>query len=174
MNRIELEEAVWRLPRIKASNIDFSIIEDMSDAELLALLDNKKPSKKEKQKHEPVKRYPSPRRVEFDYVEREGRLMRLEKWQHWNANGSWFESVEAPVGNRVLWRGRIVSASIVLHWLRTGEIVKRVPRTKKPFRAVVRLNGQIVHLGYFATVEGRNEAVALARLGILPNGLKSV
>lgn len=172
MNRTELEEAVWQLPRIQESGIDFAELESMTDSELLALLGHKKPPKKEKPKREPVKRYPAPRCVSFEYVEREGRLMRLEKWQHWGAGGSWFSTVAAPVGKRVQWQGRTVSASLVLHWVRTGEMVQRVPRAAKPFRGLVRVAGRLVHLGYFATVEERAEAVGLAKLGIFPNGSK--
>lgn len=173
MNRTELEEAVWQLPRVQESGIDFAELESMTDSELLALLGHKKPPKKEKPKREPVKRYPAPRCVSFDFAEREGRLVRLEKWQHWGAGGSWFSTVTAPVGKRVQWQGRTVSASLVLHWVRTGETVKRAPREAvKPFRALVRVAGKLRHVGYFATEAERAEAVALAKLGIFPNGLK--
>lgn len=174
MNRADLEETVWKLPRIQESGIDFADIEDMTDSELYALLGQKKPQNKPKpSKREPVARYPRPRCVSSEFVEIDGRLMRREKWERVGPFGVSHEFINAPVGNRVQWRGRTVAASIVLHWLRTGEVVARVPRTVKPFRGVVRVGGRVVHLGYFATEAERAEAVALAKLGIYPTGLKS-
>lgn len=170
MNRTELEEAVWQLPRIQESGIDFAELESMSDSELLALLDHKKRPKKEKPKREPVKRYPAPRCVSFEYTERDGRLMRLETWQHQNAAGIYFTEHVAPTGAQVTFNGRRVSSSLVLHWVRTGELVQRVPRAAKPFRGLVRVAGRLVHLGYFATKEERDAACGLAKLGIFPLG----
>jgi len=74
--------------------------------------------------------------------------------------------VRVHCGERVQWRGRTVSASIVLHWLRSGEIVARVPREAKPFRAVVRVGGKVKHLGRFATEAERDTAVFSFRLGV--------
>ena len=74
------------------------------------------------------------------------------------------------------WHGRI-SASVVLHWLRTGEKVRGKvpqPRTKplKRYRARLRVNGDMISLGYYATPEERDAVVSLARMGIFPEGKK--
>ena len=65
-----------------------------------------------------------------------------------------------------------VSASIVLHWLRTGEKVDKVPtarsRQLKRYRARLRVNGDLISLGYYATPDERDAVVSLARMGIFP------
>lgn len=180
MTRTELEDLVWELPSIKASGVDFDFIEQMTDAELRDLLKPAKPEPVEIEKpEEPAKvariRFPAPRCVAFEYVERDGRLKRLETWEHQNAGGKWNTSIETLCGGRVTFEGRVVSASIVLHWLRTGEMVKRAPRANaKPFRASIRVGGRVVHLGYFATVAERDAAREKARfnlsLGLNPLG----
>jgi hypothetical protein len=169
MNRTELEDLVWELPSIKASGIDFDQIESMTDSELLALLRpvTIEPVATEKPTRSVKQRFPAPRCASFEYIERAGRLKRLETWEHQNAGGTWVETIEAPCGAQVLFEGRRVSASIVLHWLRTGERVKRAPRaTVKPFRAMVRVGALVKHLGYFATVEEKEAAVFAHRLGL--------
>lgn len=180
MTRTELEDLVWQLPSIKASGVDFDFIEEMTDAELHDLL---KPAKREpveiEKPEEPAKvariRFPAPRRVAFEYVERDGRLKCLETWEHQNAGGKWTQTLEISCGAQVQFEGRRVAASLVLHWLRTGEMVKRAPRANaKPFRASIRVSGRVVHLGYFATVAERDAAREKARfnlsLGLNPLG----
>ena len=177
MTRTELEDLVWKLPSIKESGVDFDFIESMTDTELREMLN---PAKREPVAiDKPVKvariRFPAPRCVSFEYVERDGRLKRLETWEHQNAGGTWTTSIETPCGGRVTFKGRVVSASIVLHWLRTGEMVKRAPRANaKPFKCVVRANGKPLHIGYFSTVAERDAARDKARfnlsLGLNPLG----
>lgn len=182
MTRTELEDLVWELPSIKESGVDFDFIESMTDAELRELLN---PAKREPVAIESVKieepakvariRFPAPRCISFEYVERDGRLKRLETWEHQNAGGKWNTSIETPCGAQVQFEGRRVSASIVLHWLRTGEMVKRAPRANaKPFRASIRVGGRVVHLGYFSTIAERDAARDKARfnlsLGLNPLG----
>jgi len=93
-------------------------------------------------------------------------LMRCESWRHFASDGSvTSRDIFVPVGSRLMWRGRVVSASIVLHWLRTGEVVARVPRAdKKPFRAIVRDGAKTKHIGYFATEGERDAAILNYRL----------
>lgn len=180
MTRTELEDLVWELPSIKESGVDFDFIESMTDAELRELLN---PAKREpvaiEKPEEPAKvariRFPAPRCVAFEYVERDGHLKRLETWEHQNAGGKWTQTLEVLCGGRVTFEGRVVSASIVLHWLRTGEMVKRAPRANaKPFRASIRVSGRVVHIGYFSTVTLRDAARDKARfnlsLGLNPLG----
>lgn len=98
-----------------------------------------------------------------DFVEsKSGRLVRKETFTDGSIG-------YVRCGERVQWEGRTVSASIVLHWLRTGERVRRVPRTVKPFRAVVREGDKVKHLGRFATREERDAAVLSYRLGFAPS-----
>ena len=172
MTRTELEDLVWELPSIKQSGVDFEYIESMTDAELRALL---KPAKPEPIEPAPIEkptrsvklRFPAPRCVRFEYMERDGRLKRLETWEHKNAGGTWTQTIESFCGKRVTFEGRVVSASLVLHWLRTGETVKRVPRANaKPFRASIRVGRRVIHLGYFATVAERDAARDKARFNV--------
>ena len=75
-----------------------------------------------------------------------------------------------PAPARVNYPGKgYVSATIVAHYLMTGQWVKRVPvGAVKRFQAKVRIGGKRISLGYFATREERDCAVGLARLGVLP------
>lgn len=75
-----------------------------------------------------------------------------------------------PAPARVNYPGKgYVSATIVAHYLMTGQWVKRVPvSAAKRFQGRVRINGRQVSLGYFATREERDCAVGLARLGVFP------
>ena len=107
------------------------------------------------------------------FTVKNGRLMRREVTRRTVA-GFVGESVQlAPVGERVRFGGRVYRAAHLLHWLTTGEWIKRTPRAKATrYRGRVRIGGALVHLGYFATEAERAEAVALAKLGIFPNGSK--
>ncbi len=178
MDRQELEDVVWELPSIQQSGIDFDVIESMTDAELHELLNPTKPApvaieKPAKPARVAKTQLPAPRCTGFEYIERGSRLIRRETWEHWNDAGSWTTVENVTCGNRVQWNGRTVSASIVLHWLRTGETVKRVPRVAaKRFRGVVRVGETVKHVGYFSTAEERDRAVMMAKLGIYPNGAK--
>ena len=79
-----------------------------------------------------------------------------------------------PCGDRVRFDGRTYRAGVVAHYLKTGELVHRAPRSAKPLRykAQVRAGKRVIHLGYFATVEERDAAVFAYRLGIYPSGSK--
>jgi hypothetical protein len=79
-----------------------------------------------------------------------------------------------PCGGRVRFNGRVYSAAVVSHYLRTGELVDRVPRAKPAprFKAQIRVGRRVVHIGYFDTQEERDAAVFAYRLGIVPTGSK--
>lgn len=69
-------------------------------------------------------------------------------------------------GERVLFEGRTVSAALVLHYLRTGERVTRMPRSVKTHQAAIRHNGRVIHLGRFATAAEALAARDAARMRI--------
>ena len=174
--REALEEMVWRLPRIQRKieevGEDFDVIQGFTDQELFDILDQKRVERASKPR--PPKRihYPRPVLTSYDYLEIEGQLRRKEEWTHWGAAGTWTEEVIAPVGKRVRWEGRTVSASLVLHWVRTGDMPRRVPKApQKRFRALVRIKGTLTHIGYYSTPEARDIALGLAKIGIYPNGV---
>lgn len=159
MTRHELEDAVWERIKDRMPTLDFSDIEQWSDERLRSYLD---PDKRiiAPRPITVVRRY---RLMNSDYLERQGKLVRVEQW----SDGTHIEVRETVVKTqRVRWRGRTVSQSIVLHYLRTGELVERVPKPigLKPYRAVVWLNGKPKHLGYFATKEERDAAIVNAKL----------
>jgi hypothetical protein len=58
-------------------------------------------------------------------------------------------------------RGKMVSKTTLIHYLKTGEWVRRVAGPKKPkkFRARFRDGSKMVHLGYFVTEHERDAAI---------------
>jgi len=106
------------------------------------------------------------------YEVRDGALVHVEHWRTSNEAGETVREYVTVCGERVSYDGRIVSASILRHFLTTGEWVKRVPKPRR-IRAVVRDGARVVHLGYFATQDERDAAIFAYRLGIFPNGSKS-
>ena len=168
MTHDELVNRAFELPEL--SDYDFDTLDALPDSTLRKLLGIPEPvatvATIERKQREKEPRIRKPERVAFELVERGGRLMRRESWRTFAADGSATIKDEfIPCGARVLWKGRTVSASIVLHYLRTGETVARVARTdRKPFRAVVRDGAKVKHLGYFASVEARDAAVLMYRL----------
>ena len=106
------------------------------------------------------------------YEVRDGALVHVETWRVTNEAGETVREYVQQCGERVWYEGRMVAASILRHFLTTGEWVKRVPKPHR-IRAVVRDGARVVHLGYFATQEERNAAIFAYRLGIFPNGSKS-
>jgi hypothetical protein len=168
MTHEELVNRAFELPELSA--YDFDTLDALPDSKLRELLGIPEPvvyaqpvDRKPREKKPQIRK---PERLGFELVERDGRLMRRETWRTFAADGSTTIRDEfIPVGSRVFWRGRIVSASIVLHYLRTGETVARAPRAdRKPFRAVVREGAKTKHLGYFASSEERDAAVLMYKL----------
>lgn len=160
MNREEMEDAVYEM-----TGQDMDLIESLTDAELLEIL---RPREAAKQKPQ-VKNVAIVKPVETcstEYVEHEGALHKIERY-------TFRPSIRVACGDRVQFEGRTVSASIVLHWLRTGEMVKRVPRVKK-IKAAIRVGGRVVHLGRFDSREAVEAAKDAAKfrisLGLSPIG----
>lgn len=105
------------------------------------------------------------------YEVRGGVLVHIESWRVSNDAGHDVREYVQQCGERVQFEGRTRSASIVAHYLTTGQWVKRIPKPRR-IRAVVRDGARVVHLGYFATVEERDAAIFAYKLGIFPNGSK--
>jgi len=150
------------------TSLDFDQIEQLNDNQLRDLLglttEPEKPAKHEKPGRDAAHKI-KPVMTGFEFVEHDGALHRVETW----LTGSIEQRVRVRCGATVRFEGRSVSASIVLHWLRTGELVKRVPRARKTWQAAVRDGGRVVHLGRFATREERDAAVLMYRLGKPPS-----
>lgn len=168
MTHAELVERAFNLPELR--EYDLEVIDAMPDSKLREILGIPEPApivepleRKPRQKNPRIRK---PERVAVELVARDGCLMRRESWRTFAADGSATIRDEfIPCGARVVWRGRVVSSSIVLHYLQTGQIVSRVARAeKKPYRAVVRDGSRVRHLGYFATAEERDAAVLMYRL----------
>lgn len=159
MTRHDLEDAVWKKLKDQVPDLDFAELESWSDDRLQSYLTPD--ARVIRPRSEPkVYKY---KLIYSDYIERQGNLVRVEQW----SNGSRTEVRESVVvTERVRWRGRTVSQSIVLHYLRTGEVVERVPKPigLKPYRAVVRIGDKVKHLGYFSTEEERDAAIVNAKL----------
>jgi len=150
------------------TDLDFDQIERLTDAQLREMLgltiESVKPEQPAKLARvvAPVLK---PVMTGFEFVEHEGALHRIETWTH----GLIEQRVRVRCGATVRFEGRAVSASIVLHWLRTGDLVKRVPRERKTWQAAIRVDGKVKHLGRFATREERDAAVLMYRLGFVPS-----
>ena len=189
--RNALEDRLWAMPEVKQIEPDDNqrgfMLEDMTDEELISLADRLGQAQQErareveqvKPEREPVKRSreraPRVKRIESiktgeKFIEKGGKLYRRETWASADLSGNEAERfLDIPCGQRVRWEGRLVSASIVLHWLRTGDVVKRLPRDDaKPYRARIRSGGRLVHLGYFATEAERDAAIFSFKLGLTP------
>lgn len=130
--------------------------------------------KKERRKPGPKKssRYKKPVKIGEDrFIEEDGHLVRVESWLPvFHSDAGYISEEEKKikefkirVGKQVLYQGRLISSSILLHFLRTGEWVKRVPKERggpqNPFRAVVWDGERMIHLGCFPTQEERDAAV---------------
>lgn len=164
MTRDELLEAVYNL-----TGGDFDIIELMSDAQLREVLNPSTPATPAPVATKPqrVAKPAPPVLLDSELIEHNGHLCRRLTYSHGPA-------CIVRTGERVLFEGRTVSAALVLHYLRTGERVARLPRAIKAHRAVIRHNGRVVHLGRFATaaeaVAARDAARLRVSLGLNPLG----
>jgi hypothetical protein len=170
--REELCEKLWLQPWVqRMPDFGFDEILELSDETLLQYLhmtpqgtnaNAKKPGRPRKPKTNP------PRMIAESYIEVDGRLKRRQVWRDHTGRE---DITIAPCGDQVWWQGRRKASQLVVHWLRTGEMLDRLPREKagKRFRAVARINGRVKHIGYYATAEERDTALALAKMGILGN-----
>lgn len=166
MTRDDMLEAVYN-----RTGADFDIVEMMSDAQLRDIL-----HPGTRAAPATVARKPKPQRpatpappvlIDTELIEHNGHLCRRLTYSR------------GPVaivrtGERVQFEGRTVSAALVLHYLRTGERVARMPRATKNHRAVIRHNGRVIHLGRFATeaeaMAARDAARLRVSLGLNPTG----
>jgi hypothetical protein len=184
--RVVLEDRCFGLSEVKNIEPDENrrgwMLEDMTDDELMIFIerdqirqatiaDQPTPEReKVSRPRERAARVPKIQSVKTaeHFIEKDGKLYRRETWTSANIFGDTSERhFDILCGQRVRWEGRLVSASIVLHWVRTGEVVAKVPRgERKPFRAQVRQGEKLVHLGYFATREERDAAIFAFRLGV--------
>lgn len=166
--REELEDKIYDL----YSTLDMTDIQRMTDEQLNNLLQRAINGNKTDKLDKPGKppkppKLPKPlvqrwSRLSVSYQIREGELVHVEKW----CMGLDEREKVKPCGQRVTYEGEQMSAAILKHYLVTGEWVKRVPKPAKKFKAVVSVNGKSVHLGYFATVEEKDQAIFLHKMGI--------
>ena len=163
----EMVELVFNLPRF--AEIDFDVIDGLSDSKLREILRIPEPGapveRKNNRGRKPKPFIRKPERVDVEFVDREGALFKKETWRKYSVDGRWADDVFfIRCGARVMWEGRSVSAGLVLHWLRTGERLPRLSKPRKPFKAAVRVGAKVKHLGYFASKEEREAAVLMYRL----------
>jgi len=162
----QLREAVYNL-----TGADFDLIEGMTETQLRDILE---PSTTATPAPRPPK--PSAQRVakpappvllETELIDHNGHLCRRLTYSHGPA-------CIVRTGERVQFEGRTVSAALVLHYLRTGERVARLPRVAKTHQAAIRHNGRVLHLGRFASkaeaVAARDAARLRVSLGLNPMG----
>jgi hypothetical protein len=165
----QLQEAVYNL-----TGADFDLIECMTEAQLRDMLEPSTPSTTATPAPRPPK--PSAQRVakpappvllDSELIDHNGHLCRRLTYSHGPA-------CIVRTGERVQFEGRTVSAALVLHYLRTGERVARLPRVAKTHQAAIRHNGRVLHLGRFASkaeaVAARDAARLRVSLGLNPLG----
>ena len=165
--REALEDKVYDLH----AELDMTDIQRMSDVQLMELINLTRPNMRSlsdqsnlAKRAKPVRAAkPQWQKVSAAYEVRDGQLCMIEQWRK---NGIISEKIE-PCKPRVTYDGKQVSASILMHYLNTGEWIKRVTKPAKPFKAVVYTNGKTAHLGYFATLEQRDAAIFAFKLGIV-------
>ena len=166
--REALEDKVYDL----YPELDMGDIQRMSDAQLTNLVNLTRPNnrslpdqpKQAKQSKPARAAKPQWRKVSAAYEIRDNQLMFVEQWRK---NGIVSEKIEL-CKPRVTYEGKQISASILMHYLTTGEWIKRVTKPAKPYKAVVYTNGKkVVHLGYFATVDQKDAAIFAFKLGIV-------
>jgi hypothetical protein len=156
MNRESMIERVYA-----KTSLDFDQIEALTDNQLREMLGHTDAPEKPEKPQRVKPRTSKPQITEFKLVEHNGALYRLETY----SDGLIYR---VKCGASVKFEGRTVSASIVLHWLRTGDIVKRVPRERKTWQAAIREGATIKHLGRYATREARDAALLAYRLNSQP------
>ena len=162
--RESMEDKVYDL----YSEMDMGDIQRMTDAQLTNLIDLKmalrngqpKPAKEPK----PVK--PQWSKVSAAHEVRNGQLMLIEKWRIASVFGQTTQERITVCGVRTMYDGRMVASTLLMHYLTTGEWIKRIPKPAK-HRAIVRDGKKVVHLGYFATLAEKDAAIFAFKLGIV-------
>ena len=155
------------------TGLDIPDVEHMTDIQLEELAGMHEPpatpAPRKQRTPAPAKPAP-PVLLDTELIEHNGHLCRRLTYSHGPA-------CIVRTGERVQFEGRTVSAALVLHYLRTGERVTRLPRAIKAHRAVIRHNGRVIHLGRFATeteaVAARDAARLRVSLGLNPMGRES-
>lgn len=155
------------------TELDGDVIDGLTDTQLLELLglqpvapvapvEPSKPAKPRKRRtRKPHVIAPKIERVEFVIGKGETLVRKMTLSD---------ESITyVRCGDRVTFQGKQVSASIVLHWLKTGDWVDRAPKIAKPYRAVVREGRTVKHIGRYATEQERDSALVNYQLGFVPN-----
>ena len=165
MTREQMEDAVFN-----RTGADMDLIQMMTDTQLRDMLEPKpatpapRPPKPSAQR---VAKPAPPLLLDTELIEHNGHLCRRLTYSHGPA-------CIVRTGERVQFEGRTVSAALVLHYLRTGERVARLPRVAKTFQAAIRHNGRVLHLGRFASkaeaVAARDAARLRVSLGLDPLG----
>ena len=156
------------------TGLDIPDVEHMTEKQLeeLAGLNTTATPAPEKPKPKPsttaTKPKPAPPvLLDSELIEHNGHLCRRLTYSHGPA-------CIVRTGERVQFEGRTVSAALVLHYLRTGERVARLPRATKRHQAAIRHNGRVIHLGRFATeaeaMAARDAARLRVSLGLNPLG----
>jgi hypothetical protein len=175
--REALEDKVYELH----SELDMSDIQQMTNKELTELVnlkmalrnDQLKPSKAigHAKQSKPVK--PKWQKISASHEVRNGELVLVEKWNIENVFGTTLKDRVTVCGTRTMYDGRLIASSILKHYLLNGEWIKRIPKPAK-HRAIVRNGKKVTHLGYFVTLEEKNDAIFAQKhrnnLNVSPNG----
>jgi hypothetical protein len=156
-NRQALEDAVFDL----YSDLEMREIERMPNDKLEWLLELKQGKRTIPRPKDAAPKKPETiwEKQSAAYEVRDGALVHVEKWRISNKAGQTMREYVHQCGERVWYEGRSVAASILRHFLITGQWVKRVPKPRR-IRAVVRDGKRVVHLGYFASEVEREAAVS--------------
>lgn len=168
-----LEDVVFDL----YPSLDMVDIEHMDEQTLHFMIearrDNQSVLVPQKPRRAKIIKKPKPRweKISVTHEVREGVLLQVDKWRMMDTDGPRFQEYTRPCGVQVRHDGRLMSASILRHFLITGDWVKRVPKPNR-YRAVIRIGARVIHLGYYPSKDERDAAVGLAKLGIFPSGSK--
>ena len=162
--REALEDKVYDL----YSEMDMGDIQRMSDSQLTNLIDLKMALRNGQPKpaREPKPAMAKWQKMSAAHEIRNGQLMLIEKWRIVNAFGPTTQERTSVCGVRTMYDGRMVASSLLMHYLLTGQWIKRIPKPAK-HRAIVRIGKKVMHLGYFATLAEKEAAIFSFKLGIV-------
>jgi hypothetical protein len=162
--RETLEDKVYDL----YSEMDMGDIQRMTDNQLTNLIDLKMALRNGQPKPRKETKPDKPKwsKMSAAHEVRNGQLVLVEKWRIVNAFGPTMQERTTICGVRTMYEGRMVASSLLMHYLTTGEWLKRVPKPAK-HRAIVRVGKKVTHLGYFATIEQKEAAIFAFKLGIV-------
>lgn len=72
---------------------------------------------------------------------------------------AWLAHEYKECGRRVRFKNKSYARSTIIHYLRTGVLLDKAPRTPK-YRAQVKIRDNMVTLGYYDTKEARDAAIS--------------